>query len=280
MAAAGTPALRPGCQRHTHVCRSATRPIKAILDPDALNVGGQSTGFAPGGGVSHRIGAGSGPSRDIGVARSAARAGAPRLGLAEFAGPSHVPELGADADEDNSRFFKHEGTAGLDTVPSPISGHSGAFGAMSGGGGGGGGGGLPGGFSSGVNSDFPGGAADRSSADNGSRSVAVNAPGARASSGRSRGSTSVILTYDPNAPFGASDLTKLGSDDVNANGLNGNSQTAAAPLATPEPGTLLLVGSAAVFDRARFVETRQIHINSRLEYGSLNSSRSGLRINT
>jgi hypothetical protein len=107
--------------------------------------------------------------------------------------------------------------------------------------GGGGGGGLPGGFSSPVRSNFDDDRDDVTAPpDDRPRQPASNAS-VVSSSSRTRRAPASVVVFDPNAPFGDSDLTKLGSDDVDA-GLATNQAT---PLATPEPGTLLLVGVAA-----------------------------------
>jgi hypothetical protein len=228
----------------------------AILDPDALNTGAESANR--GAGAAHRSGPGASASAGAvqPLSTSNRNSGGPRLGLSELVGPPSMSELPDAAVESSDGLLKHDGPGGLGAVPSPIAGHGGGYG-IGGGSAGGGGGGLPGGFSSPVRSEFPE-QPGRSSAPvaNGSRAAAANSTSGRANSRGS--STSISVAFDPNAPF-ASDLTKLGSDDANAEDLLHADQSSAAPLATPEPATLLLVanGVAAVLGSRALRRRRQ-----------------------
>ncbi len=224
-----------------------------MLDAASLNMGGQSAGAS---GRASRL-AGS-PAFGIQGATSLSRStsASPRLNVDSIQETAALETLDLPAEDQsqNSGLLSHRG-GGLAAYPSPINGGGGMHGAAAGGGSGAG---LPGGYSSGLRSDFngdprandPGG-----NAENTKVTVVVNAPAApplHATRGRAS------VAFDPNMPFGASDLTKMGSDQLAANELGtAANQVDAAPLAAPEPGTLLLVASGVATWGSRALRRRR-----------------------
>ena len=165
----------------------------------------------------------------------------------DVAGSGGSDLAGDDDSKAPSNLLAHHGASGLGAFPSPIGRSGGGYGAM---GGGGGGGGVPGGFSPGVRSDFNHDTLRdglRDAEDD--RRIVVVLPRA-AERVRVRSNAHALdskgVPFDPNTPFGDSDLTKVGDEGKGPEaGLDAN-QISAAPLAAPEPGTLLLVANGVV----------------------------------
>lgn len=229
----------------------------AILDPAALKTDGQ---YADGSSRGARTSRGDLPPVTAGGSSSLSLSplAAARLTLDS---PDDVASAGPDLPAENESsapdgLLSHR-DGGLSAFPSPIGKGAGGYGSMAGGAGGGGGG-IPGGFSPGVrsnfNSDLPVDDIQARAAGAGPTTVVIvpRAAAARArivSDAHALVSSDVPVSsgvpFDPNMPFGASDLTKIGAGDGPEAGLTANN-VSGAPLATPEPGTLLLVANGVI----------------------------------
>lgn len=226
-----------------------------ILDPAALKT---DTQHAAGSSRGARTVRGEIPPITAGGSSSLSPLAASRLKLdSPDDVPSAAPDVPVDRESTAPDGLLSHRYGGLSAYPSPIGKGAGGYGSMAGGTGGGGGG-IPGGFSPGLrsnfNSDAPVGDIQARAEGAGHTTVVVlpraAAAGARIVSGAHALVSSDVpvssgVPFDPNMPFGASDLTKIGEKDGPEAGLAANS-VSAAPLATPEPGTLLLVANGVM----------------------------------
>ena len=179
----------------------------------------------------------------------------------ELPGGSSVDDVTGDKDglnEDVAKLFSREAGSGLGGFASPIArGHSGVGGGAPAGGMSPGGG-SPGGYSSGLRSDFnhPEKGIDRTEE---VRAAAASRDG-EAVSAAAR-TLAVVTTYDPNRPFGNNDLTQQAiANDLKKLEPNAEAAAAIAPVAMPEPGTLLLVTNGIVAAvGSRYLRRRRRH---------------------
>jgi hypothetical protein len=200
------------------------------FDPAALQ---KETAYSNGSGGRLRGGgdvpaaAASAPGRSVAAAAQQLKLDA----VEELGAPTDLPT--GDDSNPASGLLAYHGASGLGNASS-----LGRSSGLAGSGGGGGGGGL-GGFSPGVRSDFNHESPAPQGVDNNRATTAPNASPTGVARRSARADVAVV--FDPNAPFGAADLTKAGDGSENAqlSAIDAN----AAPLAAPEPGTLLLVAN-------------------------------------